>query len=130
MLHLQSFTSLKPHLSNSISCKYILENTDHYLLEVKKIDEGDLYETFYWLKISKDHLQITELNLKSIDSSRDVEERFFDEGYLKFNADKGILIEKFNLGQHHYQLLNCTDAQNMFVTTLQKFFSEDKRLMN
>jgi hypothetical protein len=30
-----------------------------------------------------------------------VEERFFDQGYLKINKDQGTFIEKFNSGLHN-----------------------------
>jgi hypothetical protein len=130
MLHLQPITSPQPYLTASINCKRVLENTDHYLLEVKKIEIGDLYESYYWLKISKDQYQVSILNLKAIDSSRDVEERFFDEGYLKFNADQGIFIEKFNSGQHQYQILNSIEAEKRFIPTLQDYFAAHTQLMN
>jgi hypothetical protein len=130
MLHLQPLTLPQPYLTASISCKRILENTDHYLMEVKKIDVGEIYENYYWLKITKDQFDVSPLNLKAIDSSREVEERFFDEGYLKFSADQGIFIEKFNSGQHQYQILNNVEAENMFMPALQSYFAEYKHLMN
>lgn len=106
-----------------------MENTDHYIVEVKKINEGDLFESFQWLRISKDFQEIKPLRLQSIDSSREVEERFFDEGYLKFNPKSGIFIEKFNSGQHQYVLRDGEMVSNLNAVLKQYFFGE-KALVN
>lgn len=129
MLQIRPLTAAKSYLTSSVSCRHILENTDHYIVEVKKIKEGDLFESFEWLKISKDLLQINALHLKAIDSSREVEERFFDEGYLKFNLKTGIFIEKFNSGQHQYQLKG-SDLEAVLKPMLFTYFFENKLLIN
>jgi hypothetical protein len=129
MLQVRPSNLAKPYLTSSLSCRYILENSDHYIVEVKKINKGDLFESFQWVKITKDFLQVNLLNLKAIDSSQEVEERFFDEGYLKFNANTGIFIEKFNSGQHQY-LIKGNEMEAMLKPMLQTYFFEDKILMN
>jgi len=130
MLHLRPSHEKNPHFSLAFSCNRILENTDHYLLEVERNSINSFFPNLEWFKISKDLLQVTPLNLKALDSSYDIEERFFDEGYLKFNATTGVFIEKFNSGQHKYQLLECSDVSNTFTKTLQTYFSDCKMLMN
>jgi hypothetical protein len=35
-----------------------------------------------------------------MDSSGEIEERYFEQGYLKFNHTTGTFIEKYNSAQH------------------------------
>lgn len=117
-------------LTTAFNFRRVLENTDHYLVEVKRTGNVDILLDFQWLKISKDLDQINSLNLKTIDSSYQVEERFFDEGYLKFNASTGIFIEKFNSGQHQYQIINDLELTNSLSQLLDDYFSNRRSLMN
>lgn len=91
----------------AFNCLYYLENTEHCILEIKRKDlpqDSELAEIYLWLIFDKKSSQIQRLNFRSMDSLGDVQERFFDQGYLKFNNEKGTFIEKFNSGQH--QLVN------------------------
>ncbi len=86
---------------------YHLENGTHHILEIKRTDldaSADPSDVFKWLYIDKQSLTINQLWFKSIDSSDHVEERYFEQGYLKFNSKEGTFIEKFNSAQH--QLIN------------------------
>lgn len=88
-------------------CLYFLENTAIFIIEIKRTDlseDADSSSVYQWMKIDKSTLGITLLSFRSMDSSAQVEERFFEEGYLKFNEHDGTFIEKFNSGQH--QLTN------------------------
>ncbi|KQB98612.1 hypothetical protein [Pedobacter sp. Hv1] len=85
-------------------CIFFLENVYLQIIEVKRNDlasDADISEKFKWLRIEKETLQITPLNFASMDSSGDIEERYFLEGYLKFNSSTGTFIEKYNSAQHH-----------------------------
>jgi hypothetical protein len=44
--------------------------------------------------INKTGLDVKELEFKSMNSSNQIEERFFDLGYLKFDTQKGVYISK------------------------------------
>lgn len=129
MLHLQPLMEAQPYLTSSISCKQILENSDHFLVEIKKVDQGDIFENLQWLKVSKDLSEVKTLTLRAIDSSFEIEERFFDEGYLKFNHQKGIFIEKFNSGQHHYQS-NGKEHEPVLIHFLYHYFFGPKTMVN
>jgi hypothetical protein len=86
---------------------YHLENGTHHILEIKRTDmdvSADPSDVFKWLYIDKESLTINQLWFKSTDSSDHVEERYFEQGYLKFNSKEGTFIEKFNSAQH--QLIN------------------------
>lgn len=83
---------------------YHLENGTHHILEIKRTDldpGSDPSDVFKWLYIDKASLTINLLWFSSMDSSGHVEERYFEQGYLKFNAKEGTFIEKFNSAQHH-----------------------------
>ncbi|RZL18210.1 MAG: hypothetical protein EOO96_27965 [Pedobacter sp.] len=84
-------------------CLFFLENSLLYIVEIKRTDlaeDADIAEKFKWLIINKDTLAIKELHFNSMDSSGEIEERYFQEGYLKFNATTGTFIEKYNSAQH------------------------------
>ncbi|SOD12274.1 hypothetical protein [Pedobacter xixiisoli] len=82
---------------------YFLDNNEFYLIEIKRNDLGDyapVSEKFQWLKISKLNHLSSRLTFRSMDSSQEIEERYFEEGFLKFNSDTGTFIEKYNSAQH------------------------------
>lgn len=88
---------------HSFNCLYFLESPYLQILEISRTDlmyNAPLGERFRWLKIDRQSGQITELNFRSMDSAGEVEERYFDEGFLKFNSTVGTFIEKFNSAQH------------------------------
>lgn len=93
-------------MSPVFKCLYYLQNGTHSILEIKRTDlsaDADISDVYKWLWINKETLAISQLWFRSTDSSDDVEERFFDQGYLKFNATVGTFIEKFNSAQHQLE---------------------------
>lgn len=96
-------------MKTNFSCLYFLENEQYVIVEIKRNDlseNADLSEIFRWLVLDKSNQKIQTLTFRSMDSSGEVQERFFEQGYLKFNNESGTYIEKFNSGQH--QLENRT----------------------
>lgn len=84
-------------------CLYVLENSDQYILEIKRsdlIDTAPAAERFRWMKIDRQNNQTTDLTFRSMDAAGEVEERYFEQGFLKFNKETGTFIEKFNSPQH------------------------------
>ncbi|MBB6271893.1 hypothetical protein HDF26_002350 [Pedobacter cryoconitis] len=85
------------------TCLYFLENENQTILEIKRNDldeKADISDVYLWLTVKKQSGEINRLTFRSLDSSGEVQERFFDQGYLKFNNLEGTYIEKFNFGQH------------------------------
>jgi hypothetical protein len=83
---------------------YYLENGTLSIVEIKRTDlseDADLGDVYKWLQVDKFSFQVSQLAFRSMDSSDNVEERFFDQGYLKINKDQGTFIEKFNSGLHN-----------------------------
>jgi hypothetical protein len=87
----------------NFQCLYFLENFHLQIIEVKRTDlpeNTEASERFKWLRIEKETMAISLLNFASMDSSGEIEERYFQEGYLKFNNTTGTFIEKYNSAQH------------------------------
>lgn len=87
----------------AFKCVYFLENFYLYILEIKRTDlpdDAQIDEKFKWLRIDKESMEISRLNFTAMDTSGEIEERYFEEGYLKFNQTIGTFIEKYNAAQH------------------------------
>jgi len=82
---------------------YFFEGEGLIIMEVKRNDmpdDADLSEIFHWLYLEKQSGSLIKLWFRSMDSSADIEERFFEQGYLKFNIREATFIEKYNSAQH------------------------------
>lgn len=78
-----------------------------------------------WLLISKDSQQVRELHFSSMDSSHEIEERFFDLGYLKFDSKKGIYISKEPTAIHPIENTSCEEVPNTIMETIAKYLNGD-----
>ncbi|MES2455390.1 MAG: hypothetical protein V4594_07615 [Bacteroidota bacterium] len=96
-------------------CRYFLDNTALCVIEIKN------KQISQWLLINKTTLNIKPLVFNSMDTSGEMEEMFFDLGYLKFDPVKGIFIEKFNSGQHPLENRNCKDIPKEYVDAISQF---------
>jgi hypothetical protein len=84
-------------------CLYFLENPAIQLIEIKRSDlanDAEISQKFRWLRIDKERMRVTSLDFSAMDSSGEIEERYFEQGYLKFNQTTGTFIEKYNSAQH------------------------------
>lgn len=84
-------------------CLYFLENFNMFIIEIKRTglpSDAEISSLFKWLRIDKETLNISQLTFGSMDSAGELEERYFNEGYLKFNQNTGTFIEKYNSAQH------------------------------
>lgn len=82
---------------------YFFEGEGLIIIELKRNDMhqgADLAEIFHWLYLEKQSQSLIKLWFRSLDSSADIEERFFEQGYLKFNTREATFIEKYNSAQH------------------------------
>jgi len=89
-------------MSSLYLIKRLFDSNTHTIVEIKLLSEliskGE-GERFEWLYLEKKSGAMIKLWLRSRDSSPAVEERFFEQGYLKFNRTQGTFIEKFNSAQ-------------------------------
>lgn len=90
---------------------FYLQNQHIIILEIKRKDlsnDAPAEDRFKWLWIERSDNSITKLDFCSMDNSREIQERYFDQGYLKFNDKTGTFIEKYNSAQH--SLERCDPA--------------------
>ncbi|WP_316851578.1 hypothetical protein [Pedobacter agri] len=82
--------------------KRLFENSSHVIVEIKlnPLQQENTSEDFQWLYLEKVSGAFIKLWLKSQDSSPAIEERYFEQGYLKFNRNQATFIEKFNSAQY------------------------------
>ncbi len=82
---------------------YLFESPSLFITEIKRLNmpEGaELSEIFHWLYLDRKSGALIKLWFRSLDSSPAIEERFFEQGYLKFNTAEATFIEKYNSAQH------------------------------
>lgn len=74
----------------------------------------------YWLMLDKHQDKLSLIDLRSIDSSGEVEERFFDQGFLKYNTTEATFIEKFNSAQHRLDIRNTGDFPTEMLSKIRE----------
>lgn len=92
---------------------YHLENPNLSIFEIKRHglpENAPASEVYQWFLFNKLSGQLSPLHFRSMDSDGGIEERFFEEGYLKFSQESGTFIEKFNSAQH---LLTPTEISTL-----------------
>lgn len=109
---------------HSFECLYLLSNPHFHIIEVKRIDLPDTAsaeQKFLWLKIDTKTLDISQLDFRSMDSAGTVEERYFEQGYLKFNDQTGTFIEKYNSAQHPLHRLGLQNLEQRIQQAIASF---------
>lgn len=90
-------------MSSKYKTLFQFENQELVIIEIKRLDlpeTASLNEIFHWLHFEKGSKSLVKLWFRSMDSSTEIEERFFEQGYLKFNSGEATYIEKYNSSQH------------------------------
>lgn len=109
---------------HSFEYLYLLSNPYLHIIEVKRVDLPDTasaQQKFLWLKIDAKTLEVSQLDFRSMDSAGAVEERYFEQGYLKFNEQAGTFIEKYNSAQHPLQRLGTQDLHQRIQQAITTF---------
>ena len=78
---------------------YFFQNSDTTILEIQRLglpENADAEATYHWLYFDKITGSLIKLWFRSMDSSTEIEERYFEQGYLKFNKTEATYIEKHN----------------------------------
>lgn len=115
-------------MSPAFTCIYFLENTDTYILEIKRNDlpqDEDISKIYQWMRVSKDFQQASPLTFRSMDSSLEVEERYFEEGFLKFNRNDGTFIEKYNSAQHKLEAKSSHEIPNELTEVINNYLLQN-----
>ncbi|MHA4895324.1 hypothetical protein ACXZ1K_11265 [Pedobacter sp. PWIIR3] len=113
----------------SFNCLYLLENGSISILEIKQTDlpvqapKSDIYK---WLCVDRASGKVVQLTFNSMDASGDIEERYFEQGYLKFNSETGTFIEKFNSAQHKLTNVGAENLSPEMVAYVDNFLKAYK----
>lgn len=105
-------------LTNSFDCHAYLNNTTLAILEIStKADSSHpTNRAYHWLLIDKRTLNVKTLHLNSRDDSTSVQERYFDMGYLKYDAITGVFIAQDSNEFLTLEHLTCDDIpKNLLV---------------
>ncbi|WP_426324757.1 hypothetical protein [Pedobacter sp. R-06] len=89
-------------MSSKYKILYFFQNSDTTILEIQRLglpDNADAEATYHWLYFDKVTGSLIKLWFRSMDSSTEIEERYFEQGYLKFNKTEATYIEKHNSSQ-------------------------------
>lgn len=90
-------------MTASYKILYLFENTEILITEIQRLDlpkDAKVDEVFHWLYLEKQSSSFVKLWFRSMDSSAEIEERYFEQGYLKFSETEATFIEKYNSSQH------------------------------
>jgi len=90
-------------MSSAYKVVYLFENPDLVITKIKLASApvgGNSWDGFHWLYFDKLSQSLVKLWFYSSDSSSAIEERYFEQGYLKFSDTEATFIEKFNSSQH------------------------------
>lgn len=84
-------------------------------------DESSLYS---WLYFDKQTSALIKLWLCSTDSSAAVQERYFEQGYLKFSSTQATFIEKFNSAQFSLENKTGKDYPNKLTHHIENYLKD------
>lgn len=90
-------------MSSNYKIRYLFENADTLIMEIQRLDlrdDADISQIYHWLYFDRLTSSMVKLWFRSMDSSAEIEERYFEQGYLKFSSTEATFIEKFNSSQH------------------------------
>ena len=117
----------------NFECLFFLENAYLQIIEIKRTDlpeAADISARFKWLRIEKETMQVSQLNFASMDSSEEIEERYFNEGYLKFNDSTGTFIEKYNSAQHPLNRILAFKMPSALENAIKEFLLSPEIVVN
>jgi len=103
----------------------LFENTNTLLIELNVYDlpiPEEASTSSYWLLYDKISEGMIKLWLRSVDSSSEIEERYFEQGYLKFNKMEGTYIEKFNSAQHKLSKRSELQISQQMINLIEGYF--------
>jgi hypothetical protein len=114
-------------MTTNFECLCFLDNYDLCIVEIKLMDlpqDTQKSDRYQWLLINKKDLTIKALQFKSMDSSHEIEERFFDLGYLKFDYKKGVYISKEPSVQYPLENTNCEPVPARIIEAISGYLNE------
>ncbi|WP_147273638.1 hypothetical protein [Pedobacter chinensis] len=113
----------------TFECLYFLDNFYLAIVEVKRnglAESATAAEKFHWIRYDRETRTIVPLAFRSMDSAGEVEERYFEQGYLKFNAAIGTFIEKYNSAQHPLNRISCSELPEEISSAITDYLSRSE----
>ena len=112
----------------SFNCHAFLDNDTLCILEISLQHKSRSEEhQYHWLIVNKNDLTVRPLKLKSTDSSPSVKERFFDLGYLKYDATTGVFIEVSATEFHPLENKNCNQVPDAYLNVVESYLINLRR---
>lgn len=116
-------------MSSRFHLLHFFENSHLIIAEIKRIDlpQTENYsEIYHWLYLDKQTAALVKLWYRSMDSSGEIEERYFEQGYLKFNSVQATFIEKYNSGQHTLDNRKTKNLSPELIAILESYLKQPK----
>ncbi|MBB5440102.1 hypothetical protein HDC92_003800 [Pedobacter sp. AK017] len=114
-------------MSVSFECLYFLDNQQLCIVEIKLnnvLSATEKKDHYKWLLINKRTMDVKEMRFNAMDSTAQIEERFFDLGYLKFDAQKGVYISKDPKEQYQLEKANCETVPEMIADAIAAYLDK------
>ncbi|WP_443943916.1 hypothetical protein ACJVDH_13405 [Pedobacter sp. AW1-32] len=111
-------------MSSIYEILYLFESPNLAITEIKRLDlaaDADISDVYHWLYLDKKTGELLKLWFRSMDSSMEIEERYFEQGYLKFNHNKATFIEKYNSAQHNLDKRENNDASAAILASIHHY---------
>jgi len=114
-------------MSPSYKILYLFENPEILITEIKRLDlpeDAKADELYHWLFLEKQSSSFVKLWFRSMDSSAEIEERYFEQGYLKFSETEATFIEKYNSSQHKLTNRIKQASEHEVKTRIQEYLKQ------
>lgn len=106
---------------------HLFESAKLMIIEIKRNDLPEHAvnaEIYHWLYLDKQNGALLKLWFRSLDSSGEIEERYFEQGFLKFNSTQATFIEKYNSAQHTLNNHSIKELSVELATVLEDYLKE------
>lgn len=102
-------------------CHDFFDNMSLCILEISLLTGDSEKRLYKWLIINKSNLSIKPMLLKTRDGSAAVQERFFDMGFLKYDAVSGVFIEAAAKDVHHLEHKGCEEIPSDYLSAIKAY---------
>lgn len=97
------------------------------IIEIQRTDlteNAAYFEIYHWLYLDKQTGALLKLWFHSKDASGEIEERYFEQGFLKFNNNQATFIEKFNSAQHTLENRRAKEIPGMLLAMVTEYLKQ------
>jgi len=127
MIHISFVILFLPLMAENYKILYLFENQDIICTEIQRLDlpaTSDISDIYHWLYFDKGTSSFLKLWFRSMDSSADIEERYFEQGYLKFSETEATFIEKYNSSMHKLSNQSKREANSEIKSLIEAYLKQ------